>query len=118
MGSSNRIYFSNLLIRLATRTHRYMKKRFKNESGDIEVRKSAAQFGCGIVEMMHYWDKNKSGCVIGYWDKLMTDGSPRAEFRSVDNRIATTKYDSGDILLCALQIGQKMADLLVETDEA
>jgi hypothetical protein len=93
-----------------------MKKTIQNESGNILIRQSV-QHGCGIVEMMHLFDNNESGCVIGYWEKVTVDGEYSAEFRSVHDRIMDTKYDSADILLNSLIFGQKLANLIIETKE-
>lgn len=88
-----------------------IRKRFKNKSGDIEVRQTD---NCGIVEIMHYWKENKSGCVIGYWSIRNCDGDKIAEFQSVQSRIIETEYDDPTILLEALKFGQKLADILLE----
>lgn len=88
------------------------KKTIKNSSGNITIK---ATDNCGIVEIMHLYDKNISGCVIGYWQVRDVDGEPMAEFQSVHDRIMTTEYDSPSILLEALKYGQKLADLIVES---
>ena len=88
-----------------------IKKRWSNSSGDIEVRETD---NCGIVEIMHFWDKNESGCVIGCWKIIKSDGRNIAEFQSVGSRIMETNYDDPLILLEALKFGQKIADILVD----
>ncbi len=93
---------------------RVIKKRWKNSSGDIEVRETDS---CGIVEIMHYWDKNKSGCVIGCWRKTEIDGIPTTQFESIYDRLMTTKYDNPQILLEALQFGQKLAEILIDQND-
>ena len=89
-----------------------LKKRWKNSSGDIEVRQTD---NCGIVEIMHYWDKNKSGCVIACWRETEIDGKSTTQLESIYDRLMTTKYDNSDILLEALIFGQKLAEILIET---
>lgn len=88
----------------------YMKKTFENEGGNIVVRPSPQPLGCGIVEMMHMWDKNKSGCVIAAWyqDKDVP------EFRSIGDRFATTLY-SFDIME-AVKYGDKLAKIIAQAD--
>ena len=88
-----------------------LEKRFKNSAGDILVRETDT---CGIVEILYLHNKNESGYVIGYWDIKKEDGKYSAEFYGVGDRLATTKYDDAEILLEALRIGQKFADLIVE----
>jgi len=88
-----------------------LEKRFKNSSGDLLVRETQS---CGIVEIMHLYDNNESGCVIGCWTVRKVDGEDMAEFASIHRRIAETKYDSSDILLDAIKIGQKFADLIID----
>lgn len=88
-----------------------IEKRIKNESGDILIRPTD---NCGIVEIVQLYSENKSGCVIGYWEKRKCDDRFIAEFQSCQDRIMTTTYDNADILLQALIFGQKLADLLVE----
>lgn len=93
-----------------------MKKVFEDENGNLRVQSSNAPGRCGIVELMHLWDKNKSGCVIGYWEVRDVDGFPTAEFRSVHDRFADSKC-SNENLMSAVRFGQKLADLLIETGE-
>jgi len=94
-----------------------MKRQWDNKSGAILVRQSDKDHGgCGIVEMLHLWSENRSGCVIGYWEVREVDGSPTAEFQSVHDRVMKTEYDTADLLLDALRFGQRLADLLIETE--
>ena len=88
-----------------------LEKRFKNSSGDIVVRETNT---CGIVEMLYLYNKNKSGCVIGYWDAKKVDGEYSPEFCGVGDRITTTEFDDAEILLEALKTGQEFADLIVK----
>jgi hypothetical protein len=82
-------------------------KIFKNKSGNLVVRENNGSIGfCGEVEIMHMWNKNKSGCVIGYWD-FDDEGS---EFHSVGNRIIETVYDNPKLLLTVLQYGMMVAE--------
>jgi len=90
-----------------------MEKRFKNNNKDILVRTSSLDLGCGIVEMLHLWDGNNAGCVIGYWEKRKSEGEYIAEFHSVLSRIMETEYDNANILLEALKYGQKLADIIL-----
>lgn len=85
-----------------------IEKRWENEGGDILVRQTD---NCGIVEIMHLYSENKSGCVIGYWEVRDVDGEPMAEFSAVHDRFANTKY-SFDIME-AVRWGEKLASLLV-----
>ena len=94
-----------------------MKKDLINGSGNIRVRHAEGVGRCGIVEMMHLDDKNESGCVIGYWKIRKIDGHPFPEFQSVHDRIMKTEYDDPQILLDALSFGQRLAELLIETEE-
>jgi len=94
-----------------------LEKRIKNSSGDLLIRKSGKEGGCGIVELLHLWSKNESGCVIGCWQEKKSDESYIAEFSSIDDRIITTEYDNSDMLLDALKFGQKLADLIIETNQ-
>ena len=90
-----------------------MEKTYKNEGGNILIRNTEGMTGaCGMIEMLHLFDKNKSGCVIAYWEVRKSDGQDIAEFQSCMDRFATTKY-SFDIME-AVRFGQKMADLLLE----
>lgn len=95
-----------------------MKKVIENSSGNILVRDSVNNVGaCGIVEALHLWHKDKSGCVIFAWKVRDADGNPRAEVYSIDDRMANTEYDNADVLLEALLFGQRLANLLIETGE-
>ena len=91
-----------------------IEKRYKNKGGDILVRFCPeTQIGrCGIVEMLHLYDKNESGCVIGAWVVRDVDGQPFPEFRIIHDRLTITKY-SIDILE-AIKFGQKLAEVCVE----
>jgi hypothetical protein len=110
----NQAIISRLIKGMKAET-KTMEKRFKNESGEILVRHAIGAGRCGIVEMIHLYDKNESGCVIGAWKVQEGEGEPFAEFRSINDRIMNTKYDDPGILLSALKFGQKLADLLIET---
>lgn len=87
-----------------------LEKTFENRGGNILVRFCPeAQVGkCGIVEMLHLYDKNKSGCVIGAWVVREIDGEPFPVFQVVHNRLTNTEY-SFDIME-ALRYGQKLAE--------
>lgn len=92
-----------------------MEKKWKNESGDLVVRPTA---NCGIVEILHLWDKeSESGCAIGYWEKRQSDGTCIAEFKSVHDRIMTTNFDEDYMLLEILKYGQRLADLIIDSDK-
>jgi hypothetical protein len=91
-----------------------MQKTFKNDSGDIVVRESSNSLGCGIVEMMHLWHDNESGCVIGFWETRDRDGEKIAEFKSLDERFPKTEY-SFDVME-AVKYGQSLAELLLKSD--
>ena len=94
-----------------------MQKTFPNDSGDILVRQSPTKMGCGIVEMMHLYDKeNKSGCVIGYWELRKSDDEHVAEFRSVHDRFAKTEYVFD--IMEAVRYGQKLAELIIESEKS
>jgi hypothetical protein len=88
-------------------------KTFENEGGNILVRFAPKnQVGrCGIVEMLHLFDKNKSGCVICAWVVRKVDGEPTPEIQVVHNRLTSTQY-SFDILE-ALKYGQKLAEDII-----
>ena len=88
-----------------------IQKKYKNSSGDILVRQTNT---CGIVEMIHLFDKNQCGYVIGCWRIKKSDEENIAEFCSIGSRITETDYDNADILLKAMIFGQKLADLLVD----
>lgn len=91
---------------------------FHNSSGDILVKLSAGQAGaCGIVEALHLWSENKSGCVIFAWKRRMADGSPIAEVYSIHGRMVDTVYDSPDVLLDALKFGQQLAESYLKQQE-
>lgn len=90
-----------------------MEKTFENIGGNILVRAAGEGRGsCGIVEMLHLWNENESGCVIGAWKVRDVDSTPFPEFYVVHDRLTSTTY-SFDILE-AIRFGQKMAELLVE----
>lgn len=89
-------------------------KRWKNSSGDIVVRETD---NCGIVEIMHLYSENKSGCVIGYWEMRKCDDILIAEFKSCQSRFIETEYDKPEIVLEILKFGQKLANLIIETRE-
>ncbi len=93
-----------------------MEKTFKNESGNILVRYSPkTQVGrCGIVEMLHLFDNNKTGCVIGAWVVRDVDGEPFPEFQVVHDRLTEIEY-SFDIM-DAIRYGQKLAEICVESE--
>lgn len=92
-----------------------MEKTFINEGGNILVRDARGKVGAGgVVEMLHLYDNNRAGCLIGAWKIRPVDGENRAEFCSVYNRFPTTKY-SFDIME-AVKWGQKLADMIVESD--
>lgn len=97
-----------------------MKITIPNKSGDLEIRTTNSKFGsCGIVEILHLWDRErKAGCVIGCWNVKISDGQKEAVFESIGDRIATTKYDDGNVLLKVLQLGQRLADLVVLAEES
>jgi hypothetical protein len=94
-----------------------MKRTFKNEGGNIEVRYCPkTQFGaCGIVEMLHLFDNNKSGCVIGYWKVRDVDGQSFPEFGVVHDRLTEIDY-SFDIME-AIRYGQKLAEISILSNE-
>lgn len=87
-----------------------MEKRIKNSSGDLLIRETD---NCGIVEMLHLFNENKFGCVIGCWNVRKCDGEDIAEFSSIHNRIMNTDYDDNNKLLEALKYGQRLADLIL-----
>ena len=84
-----------------------MKKIFKNSSGNIEVRESTGIGACGIVNMF------QNGCVIGYWKVNKVDGEDFPEFISFRDRFIETEYDFD--IFKALNFGQKLAEILIET---
>ena len=90
-----------------------MEKRFKNTSGDILVRKSSER-GCGTVEMLHLFQENKVGYVIGSWNVRKVDGEDFPEFTVVGKRFMEVSYSFDP--LEALKFGQKLAELLIELD--
>ena len=87
-----------------------LEKTFENEGGNILIRFCPKnQVGsCGIVEMLHLYDKNKSGCVICAWEVRKIDGEDFPELKVIHNRLTKTQY-SFDILE-ALKFGQKLAE--------
>ena len=87
-----------------------LEKTFENDSGNILVRYCPKEEvgKCGIVEMLHLFDKNKSGCVICAWEVRDVDGQPFPEMKVIHDRLTSTKY-SFDILE-ALKFGQKLAE--------
>lgn len=95
-----------------------LEKTFENEGGNILVRYCPeTQLGrCGIVEMLHLYDENKSGCAIGAWVVRDVDGIPFPEFQVIHDRLTSTKY-SFDILE-ALRYGQRLAELCLESNES
>ena len=94
-----------------------IRKTYKNDSGDILIKASNSKWGCGIVEMLHLWDKEtRGGCVIAFWKKTKSDGEYIAELTSVGSRLMDIEYDSGFDLISALKYGQKLADLIIESD--
>ena len=93
-----------------------MKKTFENEGGNILVRTTGGKVGaCGIVEMLHLYDKNESGCVIGAWKVRNIDSTPFPEFYVVHDRLTETEY-SFDILE-AIRYGQKLAEIELQGDK-
>ena len=94
-----------------------MKKTFINSSGNILVRQSNGVLGaCGIVEILHLWDKNKSGCVIASYEKRKADGYDIAELQEVHDRLSTTNFDSDEIIMQAIRYGRKLADLILASE--
>ncbi len=91
-----------------------MKKTFENEDGNILVRYSHNTGRCGIVEMLHLYDKNESGCVIGAWKVRKIDGEDFPEFYAIHDRFTSTKY-SFDIME-AVKYGQKLAEVCLESE--
>jgi hypothetical protein len=87
-----------------------LKKQFENLGGDILVRFCPdTQLGrCGIVEMMHLYDNNKSGCVICAWKVREIDGEDFPEMYVIHDRLTRIEY-SFDIMV-ALRYGQKLAE--------
>jgi hypothetical protein len=92
-----------------------LQRTFVNDGGNILVRDARGKPGrCGIVEMLHLYDKNKSGCVVAAWEVRDIDGTPFPELRVIHDRLTATKY-SFDIME-ALRYGQELAELLVNSD--
>jgi hypothetical protein len=87
-----------------------LEKTFKNDSGDILVRfcPTGTLGACGIVEMLHLYDENKSGCVVCAWKVRIIDGKTFPEMCVIHDRLTTVEY-SFDIL-DALKFGQKLAE--------
>lgn len=90
-----------------------LQRTFENEGGNILVRFSPkSQIGrCGVVEMLHLYDKNESGCVICSWEIRKVDGEYLPELKVVHDRLTSTKY-SFDVLE-ALKYGQKLAEDII-----
>ena len=77
---------------------------------DIIVRQSTPKSGCGIVEMIF------SCCVICYWEVRQVDGGPFPELRVVHDRLVSVKGLWDQPLEAALRYGQKLADVIVESE--
>ena len=89
-------------------------KTFENSSGNILVRDSSGQSGaCGIVEILHLYDNNKSGCVIGAFVERDCDGYQIAEFQEVHDRLTTTPIDSDELIMQAIRYGRKLAEVIL-----
>lgn len=84
-----------------------MKKIFKNSSGNIEVRESSEN-KYGNVELIQNLGIDIK--VLGYWI-----GGPIPHFISVDKNFIETKYDFD--IFKALKFGQKLAEILIETND-
>jgi len=96
-----------------------MKKTFRNSSGNILVRSSSGELGsCGIVELLHLWDDNKSGCVIGAFVKRKADGVDIAEFHEVHDRLTSIEIDSDEIIMEAIRYGRKLAEVILISEES
>lgn len=94
-----------------------VKKTFINSSGNIEVRSSIGDVdACGIVEILHLWNKNKSGCVIAAYTIGSSDGHDTAVLVEIHGRLSSTKFDSDEIIMNAIRYGRKLADLLIESE--
>ncbi len=97
-----------------------MKKTFENESGNLLVRAMEGTLiaeGSNIVEMLHLYDKNKIGCVVGFWVLRYVDHSYfLAEFNEVHDRMTTSNIDS-EVLMDALKFGRRLADLLIDVNQ-
>ena len=87
-----------------------MEKTFENGSGNILVRYCPKdEIGsCGIVEMLHLFNNNESGCVIGAWKTRMVGGKLFPEFYVIHDRLTSIEY-SFDIME-AIRYGQKLAE--------
>jgi len=90
-----------------------MKKEWKNEGGNLVVRKSGKNSGCGVVELTHLYAET-SGCVIAYWEERSVDGEPFPELHSVHDRLNDYRMA---ILLEAIRYGQRLAELIVESNQ-
>lgn len=91
-----------------------LEKRIKNSSGDLLIR--GTSYPENIVEILHLYNGD-SGCVIAFFEKRECDDTYIAELKSVHSRIAETIYDDAEILLQAIKYGQKLADLILASDE-
>lgn len=95
-----------------------MKKIFENSSGNILVKDSYKDLGaCGVVEILHLYDNNQSGCVIGAFVERKVDGMNIAEFHEVLDRLTSTPIDSSEIIMEAIRYGRKLSEVILISDE-
>ena len=96
-----------------------LEKTLENKSGNIlikvaEIEGAIKEDGMNIVEAIHLWDKNKSGCVIGFWEIRRQDNVQWiAEFREVQNILTETKFDEG-VLAKTFYWGRRIADTIID----
>jgi hypothetical protein len=84
-------------------------KTFENESGNILVRDARGKIGsCGVVEMLHLFSENKSGCVIAAWKVRKVDGENFPEMYVIHDRLTATEYTCD--IMEALRYGQQLAE--------
>ena len=70
--------------------------------------------GLCVVEMLNLYDKNESGCVVGFWRLRQQDGyNWITEFSEVDDRLTQTKFDDG-VLEQALYWGRKISNVVMD----
>lgn len=91
-----------------------LEKTFINESGNILVRYATHKGRCGIVEMLHLYNNNESGCAICAWKVRKIDGTDFPEMYVIYNRLMITEF-SFDIME-ALKFGQKLAEDIIYYD--
>jgi hypothetical protein len=96
-----------------------LEKRIKNSSGDILIRQykqtedSEYYEGMPIIEALNLYNKNKSGCVIVFWELRKCDGSWILEAHEIHDRLTETKFDEG-VLEEMFYFGRKLSNVFTD----